>query len=145
MSTEWTLNAEVLLTWLTLIVAVVGAVVGVGRWTVRSLDRRIEVMTRPIQPEANGSLSLPDVARSIQRLADSNDQAHKRLHERIDSLGTDVRTLELWAGERPCLLERDDRLARVKERLQRATDLESAERRYDAERDRAGDHPHGHD
>jgi len=121
-STQVTLDAQALATWLGLIVASVGAVVAVGRWIIRSLDRRVRELTRSIQPEANGGGSLPDVARSVKALAESNDRAHGRLHDRIDGLSGDVRELQLWAADRPCLLDREDLASRARRRLHAAQD-----------------------
>lgn len=52
--------------------AVVGAVTGLSRWWMRSLRsiirEEIEEFTKPIQPTANGGLSLPDVSRKVDTL-----------------------------------------------------------------------------
>jgi len=49
------------------LVLIVGTIVGLLKWTaslVRNIVREeLEAFTRPIQPTANGGLSLPDVAR----------------------------------------------------------------------------------
>ncbi len=53
-----------------------GSVVGLFRWTRKQLRQEIKEIvqceisraTAPIQPEANGGLSLPDVAKSTKRL-----------------------------------------------------------------------------
>lgn len=53
------------------LVLIVGTIVGLTRWLaslVRKIVREeISAYTRPIQPEANGGLSLPDVARMTYR------------------------------------------------------------------------------
>lgn len=53
-------------------IAVVGAVTGLSRWWMRSLRsiirEEIEEFTAPIQPHANGGLSLPDVSRKVDTL-----------------------------------------------------------------------------
>ena len=126
--TTVTLDAQVILTWVSLVVAVVGAVVAVGRWIIKSLDARVGMLhdkmeaevrraTAPIQPTANGGGSLPDVARAIHRLSEANDAAHQRLHERIDVVSDDVRDLQLWAGDRPCRLDVQQRQRRARQRL----------------------------
>lgn len=136
--TAVTLDGQVLLTWATLVIAVVGAVVAVGRWIIKSLDSRVRDLhdrmeievrraTAPIQPDANGSLSLPDVARSLRALAAANDKAHARLHERIDVVVSDVRDLQLWAADRPCLLDRQDRATRARQRLKQSREAGSGD------------------
>jgi len=49
--------------------AVVGAVTALSRWWLKSLRKMIreevQEFTKPIQPTANGGLSLPDVARRV--------------------------------------------------------------------------------
>ena len=115
--TTVTLDAQVILTWVSLVVAVVGAVVAVSRWTVRTIRHIVTEATQQIQPDANGGASLPDVARSLHRLSDANDRAHSRLHERIDTVADDVRDLQLWAGDRPCLLDVEQRQRWVRQRL----------------------------
>ena len=49
--------------------AVVGAVTALSRWWLKQLRKMIreevEEFTKPIQPTANGGLSLPDVARRV--------------------------------------------------------------------------------
>lgn len=112
-----TLDAQVILTWVTLVVAVVGAVVAVARWTVKAIRHAVAEATQQIQPDANGGASLPDVGRSVRALAESNDRQHQRLHQRIDGLGADVKDLQLWAADRPCLLDRHDRVDRARRRL----------------------------
>lgn len=55
--------------------AVVGTVTGLSRWWIKQLRNiireEVEEFTKPIQPGANGGLSLPDVARKVDKLADS--------------------------------------------------------------------------
>ena len=115
--TTVTLDAQVILTWVTLVVAVVGAVVAVARWTVRTLRHIVEETTAPIQPTANGGGSLPDLHRAVQSLARENETAHRRMHERIDVVVDDVRDLQMWAGDRPCLLDVQQRQRRARQRL----------------------------
>ena len=60
-----------------LIVLTSGMVFGVSRWWLRLLKAIIKdelsVATAPIQPGANGGLSLPDVARKTERLEKQMD------------------------------------------------------------------------
>jgi hypothetical protein len=57
---------------LAFIVAVIGAVTGLGRWWLKQLRKTIkeEVIeyTKPIQPTANGGYSLPDISRRVEKL-----------------------------------------------------------------------------
>lgn len=52
--------------------AVVGAVVALSRWWLKQLRamirEEVEEFTAPIQPTANGGLSLPDVSRRVEKL-----------------------------------------------------------------------------
>ena len=52
--TTVTFDAQVILTWVTLVVAVVGAVVAVARWTVKAIRHEVTQATQQIQPDANG-------------------------------------------------------------------------------------------
>ena len=122
-----TIHPEQLLTWVTLVVAVVGAVVAVGRWTVRAIRRIVDDATRPIQPGANGGGSLPDVVRSLESMARANDKAHSLLHDRIDGLSGDVRELQNWAGGRPYLLDERGRLQRARQALRETREAGSGD------------------
>lgn len=57
------------------ILAVVGALTGLSRWWISQMRKivreEIEEFTAPIQPHANGGLSLPDVAKRVTRLEDT--------------------------------------------------------------------------
>ena len=67
-----------------------GSVVGLFRWSRRQLREEISEIvkceigkaTAPIQPTANGGLSLPDVAKSTRRLEDM--MMRIALHSGID-------------------------------------------------------------
>lgn len=142
--TTVTFDAQVILTWVTLVVAVVGAVVAVSRWTVRSLDAKVRDLhekmetevrraTAPIQPNANGGGSLPDVARAIASLAADNERAHAHLGRRVDKVSADVEDLQVWAGGRPCLLD-------VHQRAERARQLLRQEREAGSNDDAACEH-----
>ena len=60
-----------------LIVLASGMVFGVTRWWMKLMKKmmkeEISVATAPIQPSANGGLSLPDVARRTERLEQQMD------------------------------------------------------------------------
>lgn len=68
----------------------VGSVIGLFRWSRRQLRDEISEVVRceinkataPIQPTANGGLSLPDVAKSTRRLEDM--MMRIALHSGID-------------------------------------------------------------
>jgi hypothetical protein len=55
--------------------AVVGAVTALSRWWLKQLRKMIreevQEFTKPIQPTANGGLSLPDVARRVDSMEKS--------------------------------------------------------------------------
>ena len=74
-------------------VAVISAATGLSRWWLRQLRRtihdEIEEYTQPIQPTANGGLSLPDVARKVEKLeyrVDELKEDNKRLEKSIDDM-----------------------------------------------------------
>lgn len=69
---DWINEATELLTWLTILSILTGALVASGRWYVTWLRRviRDEVAERTalIQPTSNGGKSLPDVAHKVDRI-----------------------------------------------------------------------------
>lgn len=74
-------------------VAVISAATGLSRWWLRQLRRtihdEIEEYTQPIQPTANGGLSLPDVARKVEKLeyrVDELKEDNKRIEKSIDDM-----------------------------------------------------------
>ena len=85
--------------------AVVGAATGLSRWWMKQLKRiiheEVEEFTAPIQPTANGGLSLPDVARKVEKLEDTIENVKvdlkedtERLEKSIDELKNENR--ETW-------------------------------------------------
>lgn len=79
-------------------ITVVGAATGLSRWWLRQLRKtiheEIEEYTAPIQPNANGGLSLPDVARKVVDLEGSVKdikEDSKRIEKSIDELKTENR------------------------------------------------------
>lgn len=87
------------------IVAVVGAATGLSRWWMRQLKKviheEVEEFTAPIQPTANGGLSLPDVSRKVDKLEDTIENVKVdlkedtvRLEKSIDELKNENR--ETW-------------------------------------------------
>lgn len=84
---------------------VVGAATGFSRWWLKQLRKTIheevEEYTQPIQPTANGGLSLPDVARKVERLEDTIENVKidlkedtVKLEKSIDELKNENR--ETW-------------------------------------------------
>lgn len=73
---------------------VVGAATGLSRWWMKQLKRTIhdevEDFTKPIQPTANGGLSLPDVARKVEKL-ENTVIGIKEDNERIEKSIEDLR------------------------------------------------------
>ncbi len=74
-------------------VAVVTAATGLSRWWLRQLRKtiheEIEEYTQPIQPNANGGLSLPDVARKVEKLEFNVEELktdNKRIEKSIDDM-----------------------------------------------------------
>jgi hypothetical protein len=74
-------------------VAVVSAATGLSRWWLKQLRRtihdEIEEYTQPIQPTANGGLSLPDVARKVEKLeftVDELKEDNKRIEKSLDDM-----------------------------------------------------------
>jgi len=67
--TQGSLDVGDLAAILAFVVAVFGTMGAVSRWWMKSLrsiiKQEIEEATAPIQPHANGGLSLPDVARRV--------------------------------------------------------------------------------
>lgn len=89
-------------------VSVVASATGLSRWWLRQLRKtihdEIEEYTMPIQPTANGGLSLPDVARkvegmefSVNRLIEDNSKIEKSIedlrHENRDTWGLMIKHL----------------------------------------------------
>jgi hypothetical protein len=68
----WLDESGELLTWLTILSIIVGAVAVVARWYIRWLRQLIrdEVACRTelIQPHSNGGKSLPDIAAKVDRI-----------------------------------------------------------------------------
>jgi hypothetical protein len=77
---------------LSIVTMSIGILTALGRWlVVIPLKRLIEEHTRPIQPNANGGRSLPDVAKTtaeikvaIQSLANQIDRVEGRLDTHIE-------------------------------------------------------------
>jgi hypothetical protein len=77
---------------LSIVTMSIGILTVLGRWlVVIPLKRLIEEHTRPIQPNANGGRSLPDVAKTtaeikvaIQGLANQIDRVEGRLDTHIE-------------------------------------------------------------
>jgi hypothetical protein len=67
------------------VVSVIGAFTALSRWWMKQLKRiihdEVEEFTAPIQPTANGGLSLPDVARKVERLEDTIENVKVDLKE----------------------------------------------------------------
>lgn len=63
---------------LLLLTTAVSIVIAISRWWMKQLKKvineEISEATRPIQPTANGGLSLPDVARKVDRLENTLEQ-----------------------------------------------------------------------
>lgn len=87
------------------VVAVVGAATGLSRWWMKQLKKviheEVEEFTAPIQPTANGGLSLPDVSRKVDKLEDTIENVKVdlkedtvRLEKSIDELKNENR--ETW-------------------------------------------------
>lgn len=95
--TTVTVDAAALAIWVSLIISLAGIVAAAARWITRTMQRQIRQATQPIQPDANGGASLPDIAAQVRALAVENERGHTRLHTRIDGLSSDVRDLQKWA------------------------------------------------
>lgn len=66
--------------WVAICVGLVTLVTTLGRWLiVAPLKRYIEQQTHPIQPNANGGKSLPDVAVAIARVETKLDNVESWL------------------------------------------------------------------
>lgn len=66
--------------WVAICVGLVTLVTTLGRWLiVQPLKRYIEQQTHPIQPNANGGKSLPDVAVAIARVETKLDNVESWL------------------------------------------------------------------
>jgi hypothetical protein len=97
--------------------AVIGAATGFSRWWLKQLRRTIheevEEYTKPIQPSANGGLSLPDVARKVERMEDTVEnikidikEDNKRIEKSIDDLREENR--QTWGMLLKHLMKNDD-------------------------------------
>lgn len=84
------------------VLAVVGAAMGLSRWWMKQLKKviheEVEEFTQPIQPTANGGLSLPDVARKVEKLDSTIENVKidlkedtERLEKSIDELKSENR------------------------------------------------------
>lgn len=84
------------------VLAVVGAATGLSRWWMKQLKNviheEVEEFTQPIQPTANGGLSLPDVARKVEKLDNTVENIKinikedtERLEKSIDELKSENR------------------------------------------------------
>jgi hypothetical protein len=63
-----------------IIIALVTALTGLGRFFIfNPLRREIKEATRPIHPLSNGGLSLPDVARKLDKLELRQDHTDSQL------------------------------------------------------------------
>ncbi len=63
-----------------IIISVVTALTGLGRFFIfNPLRREIKEATRPIHPSSNGGLSLPDVARKLDKLEARQDHTDSQL------------------------------------------------------------------
>jgi hypothetical protein len=63
-----------------LIIGVVTALTGLGRFFIfNPLRKEIKEATRPIHPLSNGGLSLPDVARKLDKLEERQDHTDAQL------------------------------------------------------------------
>ena len=130
---SFTIDPDSWLPWIALITAIVTAVVAVGRWTVRALDKRVndlhqrmeaEVQTRTaqIQPGANGGSSLADANRAVEKVTSSLQRIHVRLdamEQRAVEQSRDMDGLLNWAAGRPCLWQIDRKLNAAREEDER--------------------------
>lgn len=82
---------------LAFITAVIGSAAALSRWWMKQLKstihEEVESYTKPIQPTANGGLSLPDVARKVEKLENTVEnikidikEDNQRLEKSIDEL-----------------------------------------------------------
>ena len=63
-----------------IIIGLVTALTGLGRFFIfNPLRREIKDATRPIHPSSNGGLSLPDVARKLDKLETRQDHTDSQL------------------------------------------------------------------
>jgi hypothetical protein len=79
-------------------VSVVASATGLSRWWLRQLRKtihdEIEEYTKPIQPTANGGLSLPDVARKVEKMEFSVNRLiedNGKIEKSIESLKNENR------------------------------------------------------
>jgi len=69
------------------ILLLVTAIAGFGKFFIFDpLRREIQEATRPIQPSANGGLSLPDVAKKLDKMEARQDQTDAKLDLVIELL-----------------------------------------------------------
>lgn len=74
------MNAQMVGQWIAITVGGLTIVTTLGRWfIVAPLKRYIEQQTHPIQPDANGGKSLPDVAVAIARVETKLDNVESWL------------------------------------------------------------------
>lgn len=70
-----------------LIVVIVSSLTALGKYFIfNPLRREIKEATRPISPTANGGLSLPDVARKLDKMETRQDQTDAKLDLVIELL-----------------------------------------------------------
>lgn len=70
-----------------LIVVIVSSLTALGKFFIfNPLRREIQEATRPISPGANGGLSLPDVARKLDKMETRQDQTDAKLDLVIELL-----------------------------------------------------------
>jgi hypothetical protein len=79
-------------------VSVVASATGLSRWWLKQLRKtihdEIEEYTKPIQPTANGGLSLPDVARKVEKMEFSVNRLiedNGKIEKSIESLKNENR------------------------------------------------------
>lgn len=69
-----------LIEWLTVVSLSIGIIAALGKFLiVTPIKNYIKEQTYPIQPMANGGRSLPDIARSVNRIEQRLDE-HINLH-----------------------------------------------------------------
>lgn len=94
---QGTLDIGDLAAMLAFITAVIGSAAALSRWWMKQLKstihEEVEKYTEPIQPNSNGGLSLPDVARKVERLEHTVEnikinikEDNQRIEKSIDEL-----------------------------------------------------------